>query len=75
MVASTQNPGIRRRVLNGQLREFHLTPTARVYSRPRLVAELDRLLMDRPEHDSPDDLRDLDERIGGRWLVSGNRET
>jgi hypothetical protein len=64
MVTSTKHPLIQLRELNGQLREVRQTRTARIYSRPRLIAELDRLLIDPPEHDSPDDLRDLNERLG-----------
>lgn len=64
MVASTKHPVIQIRDLNGQLREVRQTRTARIFSRPRLIVALDRLLMDPPEHDSPDDLRDLSERIG-----------
>ncbi len=64
MVASTKHPVIQIRDLNGQLREVRRTRTARIFSRPRLIVALDRLLMDPPEHDSPDDLRDLSERIG-----------
>ena len=59
MVASTNHPKIHIAEFNGQMREVRLTRTARIYSRPKLIAELDRLLMDPPEHDSPDDLRDL----------------
>ena len=64
MVTSTNHTLIQFRELNGQLREVRKTQTARIYSRPRLIAELDRLLIDPPEHDSPDDLRDLNERLG-----------
>jgi hypothetical protein len=64
MVTSTKHPLIQLREINGQLREVRETQTARIYSRPRLIAELDRLLIDPPEHDSPDDLRDLNERLG-----------
>ena len=64
MVASSKHPKVHLAEINGQLREVRLTRTARIYSRPKLIAELEWLLMDPPEHDSPDDLRDLDERIG-----------
>ena len=64
MVSSTKHPLIQLREINGQLREVRQTRTARVYSRPKLIAQLDRLLIDPPEHDSPDDLRDLSERLG-----------
>lgn len=64
MVTSTNHPLIQFRELNGQLREVRETQTVRIYSRPRLITELDWLLMDPPEHDSPDDLRDLSERLG-----------
>ena len=64
MVTSTKHPVVQLREINGQLREVRQTRTARIYSRPRLIAELDRLLIDPPEHDSPDDLLDLDRRFG-----------
>jgi hypothetical protein len=64
MVTSTKHPLVQVREINGQVRGVRQTRTARIYSRPRLIAELDRLLMDPPEHDSPDDLRDLNERLG-----------
>ncbi|HEY2838390.1 MAG TPA: hypothetical protein VGJ26_04535 [Pirellulales bacterium] len=64
MVTSTKHPLVQLRELNGRLREVRQTQTARIYSRPRLIAELDWLLMDPPEHDSADDLRDLSERLG-----------
>jgi len=64
MVTSTRHPTIQIAEINGQRREVRHTRTARIYSRPKPIAELDWLLMDPPEHDSPDDLRDLDERIG-----------
>ena len=64
MVTSTKHRLIQLCEMNGQLREVRQTRTARIYSRPRLVSELDWLLMDPPEHESADDLRDLDERIG-----------
>ena len=63
MVTSSIHPKVLVAEINGQLREVRLTRTARIYSRPRLIAELDWLL-DPPEHDSPDDLHDLDEKIG-----------
>jgi len=64
MVTSTKHPAIHFREINGHVREVRQTRTAGVYSRPRLITELDWLLMDPPEYDSPDDLRDLDERLG-----------
>ena len=64
MVNSMKHPAIHIREINGQRREVRHTRTARIYSPPKLMAELDWLLMDPPEHDSLDDLRDLDERIG-----------
>jgi len=64
MVTSTKHPAVQLREINGQVREVRQTRTARIYSRPRLITELDWLLMDPPEHDSADDLRDLAERIG-----------
>ena len=64
MVTSAKHPAIQLRIINGQVREVRQTRTARIYSPPRLITELDWLLMDAPEHDSPDDLRDLNERIG-----------
>jgi hypothetical protein len=64
MVASTKQPPILIRQINGQLRQVRETGTARIYSRPKLLAELDWLLMDPPDCDSPDDLRDLEDRIG-----------
>ena len=64
MVTSIKRPLVQLREINGHLREVRETRTARIYSRPRSITELDRLLMDPPEHDSPDDLRDLDERVG-----------
>ena len=64
MVTSTKHPGIQLREMNGQVREVRQTRTARIYSRPRLITELDWLLMDPPEHGSPDDLRDLGQRLG-----------
>ncbi len=63
MVTSTKHPRIQLREINGQVREVRQTRTARIYSRPRRMSELKWLLMDPPEYDSPDDLRDLDERI------------
>ncbi len=64
MVALTKHPNRHVAEINGQMREVRLTRTARIYSRPKLIAELDWLLIDPPEHDSADDLRDLDEGIG-----------
>jgi len=64
MVASTNQPAINVREINGQRREVRLTTTARIYSRPKLLAELDWLLIDEPEYDNADDLRDLAGRIG-----------
>jgi hypothetical protein len=64
MVTSTKHPEIQLREINGQVREVRQTRTGRIYSRPRLIAELDWLLIDPPEHDSPDDLHDLDRRFG-----------
>jgi hypothetical protein len=64
MVVSTNQPAINVREINGQRREVRQTGTARIYSRPRLLAELDWLLIDEPEYDNADDLRDLAERIG-----------
>ena len=64
MVTSTKNPEMHLREINGHVREVRQTRTARIYSRPRLMTELDWLLMDPPEHESTDDLRDLDARIG-----------
>jgi hypothetical protein len=64
MVASTKDPAILLREINGQLREVRQTRTARIYSRPKLLAQLDWLLIDPPEHDNPDDLLDLNGRLG-----------
>jgi hypothetical protein len=64
MVTSVRDPQILIAQINGQRREVRHTRTAHIYSRPKLIAELDWMLMDAPEHDSPDDLRDLHERIG-----------
>jgi hypothetical protein len=64
MVTSIRHPLIQLREINGHLREVRKTRTARIYSRPRPFTERDWLLMDPPEHDSPDDLRDLDGRLG-----------
>ena len=63
MVASIKNPTIQLREINGQRREVRRTSTARIYSRPKLLAQLEWLLIDEPEHDSADDLDDLDQRI------------
>jgi hypothetical protein len=62
MVASTKDTEMHIREINGLLRAVRQTRTARVYSRP--ITELDWLLMDPPEHDSHDDLRDLGQRLG-----------
>ena len=64
MVTSAKHPAIHVRELNGQRREVRQTTTARIYSRPKLLAKLDWLLLDGPEHDDDDDLRDLEGRIG-----------
>ena len=64
MVTSTEHRGIQLRDINGQVREVRQTRTARIYSQPSLIAELHWSLMDSAEHHRPDDLRDLDERIG-----------
>ena len=64
MVTSTKHSMFHVQELNGQQRVVQRTATARVYSRPKRLAKLDWLLMDPPEHDNPDDLRDLSERIG-----------
>ena len=64
MVTSTKHPKVRITEINGQRHKVRLTRTAHIYLRPKLIAELDWLAMEPPEHDSPDDLRDLDERIG-----------
>jgi hypothetical protein len=64
MVTSAKQPTIKLREINGQRREVRQTATARIYSRPKLMAALDRLLMDGPECDNGDDLRDLSARIG-----------
>ena len=61
MVTSTKHSMFHVQELNGVVQR---TATARVYSRPKRLAKLDWLLMDPPEHDNPDDLRDLSERIG-----------
>ena len=63
MVTSTKHSKVQIAEINGQVREVRLTRTARIYSRPKLIA-LDWLLMDPPEHDSPDGLCDLDGRNG-----------
>ncbi len=64
MVTSTKHPIAHVIEINGQRREVRQTQTACIYSRPKLIAALDWLLIDPPEHDSPDDMRDLNERIG-----------
>jgi hypothetical protein len=63
MVTSTKHPTIHVRELNGQRRIVRQTASARVYSRPKLLAKLDWFLMDPPEYDNLDDLRDLSDRI------------
>jgi hypothetical protein len=64
MVTSVKHPTIHIRELNGQRREVCQTATARIYSRPKLLSQLESLLIDEPEHDNSDDLHDLDRRIG-----------
>jgi hypothetical protein len=64
MVTRAIHRTIQIREINGQRREIHRTTTARIYSPPRLFAALDRLLLDPPELDNADDIRDLEERIG-----------
>ncbi len=64
MVSGTKQPRVHMTEINGQRREVRQTLTASIYSRPQLIAALERLLMDPPQHESPDDLRDLDRRIG-----------
>jgi hypothetical protein len=64
MITSISRQTIQICEINGQRREIRQTKTARIFSRPRLAALLDRLLIDAPEHDSADDFRDLAERIG-----------
>lgn len=64
MVTSSKHPKVHVAEINGQVREVRLTRTARIYSRPKQTAALNWLLIDPPEHDSPDDLLDLDGRIG-----------
>jgi hypothetical protein len=64
MVTSSKHPKLHAAEINGQVCEVRLTRTARIDSRPKLIAKLDWLLMDPPEQNSPDDLRDLDGRIG-----------
>jgi hypothetical protein len=64
MVASIKHPTSHIREINGQRREVRQTSTARIYSRPTLLAQLEWLLIDEPEHDDADDLHDLDRRIG-----------
>jgi hypothetical protein len=67
MVTGTKHPTVHAREINGQRREVRQTATARIYSRPKLFAELDWLLMEGPEHDNADDLRDLANRIGHEY--------
>ena len=64
MVTSIKHPIVHIREINGQRREVRQTATARIYSRPKLLAQLECLLIDEPEHDNADDLYDLDRRIG-----------
>jgi hypothetical protein len=64
MVTNVKQPMINLREINGQRREVRQSATARIYSRPKLMAALDRLLMDGPERDNGDDLWDLSARIG-----------
>jgi hypothetical protein len=64
MVASIKHPKIHIREINGQPRDVPRIATARIYSRPKLLAQLDWLLTDEPEYDMADDPRDLDRRIG-----------
>jgi hypothetical protein len=64
MVTSIRRRTVHICEINGQRREIRQTKTARIFSRPRLTALLGRLLLDAPEHDNADDLRDLTERIG-----------
>jgi hypothetical protein len=63
MVASINDPIIHIREINGQRREVRRTSTARIYPRPKLLTQLEWLLIDEPERDSADDLYDLDRRI------------
>jgi hypothetical protein len=74
MATSSQHPGIQLLGIYGQLREVRQTRTARIYSRPRLITELDWLLMDPLEHDSPEGFHDRDERVGRQLFTSGNRQ-
>jgi hypothetical protein len=64
MVTSAKPPAIHVRELSGQRRKVRHTTTGRISSRPKLLAHLDWLLLDGPEHDDDDDLRDLEGRIG-----------
>ena len=64
MVASIKHPTVHIREINGKRREVCQTKTARIYSKPRLMSQLESLLIDEPEHDNGDDLYDLDRRIG-----------
>ena len=63
MVARRKTPNVHLIEFNGHQHKVRKTRTVRIYSRPKLIAELDRLLMDPPEYVSPEDLRDLDTRI------------
>jgi hypothetical protein len=76
MVTNTKHPGVQLREICGQVREVRQTRTARIYSRPILSIELDWLLMDPAEHDCPDELHVVDERLGadGSNLASARRE-
>ena len=64
MVASEKHATIYIRELNVQRREVRQTTTARIYSRPKLLSQLESLLIDEPERNNADDLLDLDRRIG-----------
>jgi hypothetical protein len=64
MVASAKPPAIHIRELNGLRRKVRQTTARRIDARPKLFAHLDWLLLDGPERDDDDDLRDLEGRIG-----------
>ena len=64
MVACVKHPTIHIREINGQRREGRQTATAHIYSRPKLLDQLEWRLIDEPEHDNADDLHDLDRKIG-----------
>ena len=64
MVTSVKHPMVHIREINGHRRGVHRTATARIYSHPKLLFQLESLLIDEPEHDNTDDLDDLDRRIG-----------